>query len=264
MSAAFPLVTSPEYKAHLPYLSHSRVNRYLLCPEQYRLYYIEGLRPRISSASLEFGHCIHHALAGLFQSEKDPISLFLETWDTLKDVPLQYSRQETWDKLRERGQMLLSKFVLEEHWRISCVEASERPFELEVSSLETPLVGIIDLVARVEGVVSVVDFKTSGSAYQDHESALSDQLTAYQIAVPHAKQCVFCVFVKTKEPRIEWHYSTRIGRDLMDYLTKVGLVGRQIAAGQFYKRPGKWCAQCDFLPVCLGDRKRVEETLTTV
>ena len=34
------------------YLSHSRVNRYLLCPEQYRLYYVENLRPNVPSASL--------------------------------------------------------------------------------------------------------------------------------------------------------------------------------------------------------------------
>ena len=28
----------------VPHLSHSRINRYLLCPEQYRLYYVEKLR----------------------------------------------------------------------------------------------------------------------------------------------------------------------------------------------------------------------------
>ena len=29
-----------------PHLSHSRINRYLTCPEQYRLYYVEKLRPK--------------------------------------------------------------------------------------------------------------------------------------------------------------------------------------------------------------------------
>jgi hypothetical protein len=42
-----------------PYLSHSRVSRYLQCPEQYRLYYVENLRPRIPAASLIFGQVIH-------------------------------------------------------------------------------------------------------------------------------------------------------------------------------------------------------------
>jgi hypothetical protein len=39
----------------LAHLSHSRISRYLLCPEQYRLYYVERLRPRRYSASLVFG-----------------------------------------------------------------------------------------------------------------------------------------------------------------------------------------------------------------
>jgi hypothetical protein len=34
----------------VPHLSHSRISRYLLCPEQYRLYYVENLRPRHYSA----------------------------------------------------------------------------------------------------------------------------------------------------------------------------------------------------------------------
>jgi len=30
-----------------PNLSYSRINRYLTCPEQYRLYYLEKLRPKV-------------------------------------------------------------------------------------------------------------------------------------------------------------------------------------------------------------------------
>ena len=30
-----------------PHLSYSRINRYLTCPEQYRLYYLERLRPKV-------------------------------------------------------------------------------------------------------------------------------------------------------------------------------------------------------------------------
>ena len=48
-----------------PHLSHSRINRYLQCPEQYRLYYIENLRPRFPSAGLVFGQLVHQALAAL-------------------------------------------------------------------------------------------------------------------------------------------------------------------------------------------------------
>jgi hypothetical protein len=44
------LPVEKEERAHpyrVAHLSHSQVSRYLLWPEQYRLYYIENLRPRL-------------------------------------------------------------------------------------------------------------------------------------------------------------------------------------------------------------------------
>ena len=34
--------------------------------------------------------------------------------------------------------------------------------------------------------------------------------------------------------------------------------------GNVGSRPGKHCGWCDFLPVCLGDRNTVEETLVQI
>jgi hypothetical protein len=51
---------------------------------------------------------------------------------------------------------------------------------------------------------------------------------------------------------------------LAEYLEKVRLVSDDIAAGKFYKRPGKHCGHCDFLPVCLGDQKQAKETLARI
>src|SRR5262245_21094134 len=78
-----------------PHLSHSRINRYLLCPEQYRFYYIENLRRRFPSASLVFGQVVHQALADLFNKKSDPIDFFLRTWSELKEVKLTYGKKKT-------------------------------------------------------------------------------------------------------------------------------------------------------------------------
>ena len=65
-----------------------------------------------------------------------------------------------------------------------------------------------------------------------------NQLTAYALAEPEAQQVALCVLVKTKEPRIEWHFAKRSADALAEYLEKVRLVSDDIAAGKFYKRPG--------------------------
>ena len=247
-----------------PHLSHSRINRYLLCPEQYRFYYIEKLRLKFPSASLVFGQVVHQALADLFKKKGDPIDLFLRTWSELKEVKLTYGKKQTWEKLQASGQGLLQKFVNEELPRISHVRAVEKKFELNISGLDLPFIGIIDLIAEVDSKNTVADFKTAASDYEEHEAPLSDQLTAYKLARPEAEQVAFWVLIKTKEPKIEWHPSTRSPEEMMEYISKVGYLAREIRAGNFYKRPGKHCSWCDYLPICLGDAKKVKETLIQI
>src|SRR2546422_382029 len=83
-----------------PHLSHSRINRYLTCPEQYRLYYVEKLRPRIESASLVFGVVIHAAIADLFRTGEDPVEHFARGWQNLKHSK---SRFAFWSRPRSRA-----------------------------------------------------------------------------------------------------------------------------------------------------------------
>ncbi len=246
-----------------PHLSHSRIQRFLHCPEQYRLYYLEGLRPRYPSASLVFGQVVHQALAHLFQTGGDAAAFFEEGWNGTQELELTYSQRDSWEKMRDAGVPLVEKFLAEELPRIGEVVASETPFRLDVTGLDLPFVGIIDLVGEVDGQRTLVDFKTSGSSYGEHEVVLSDQLTAYQLAEPEARQVALWVLVRTKEPKIEWHPSTRTPEDLLLYLAKARLMAREVTAEHFYRRPGMWCGWCDFLPICSGNPERAEETLVT-
>ncbi len=250
--------------ARLNHLSHSRINRYLHCPEQYRLYYVELLRLRHPSSNLVFGQAIHQALAGLFQDGTDPTTAFKAIWDPVREATLTYGRRDSWESLGVIGQGLLKLFSEEALSQIDNVEAVERRFELNVTGLDLPIIGFVDLVAKLNGKTTVVDFKTSASRYGTHEVELTDQLTAYQLAEPDVEQTAFCVLVKTKAPRIDWHVSSRNGDQLDEYLAKVRLVSTAIQAGHFFKRPGMWCSWCDYLPVCTNDRKKAAQTLLRI
>jgi RecB family exonuclease len=247
--------------AQFPHLSHSRIDRYLRCPEQYRLYYIENLRSKFPSASLLFGQLQHRSLAFLLKEKGDPVTLFLAQWEEAKQAELTYGNRQTWEGLRDRGRILLEKFVSEQLPQIGDVKAVEQDFRLNITGLDLPFIGIIDLVSEKQGQTAVTDFKTSASAYAGYEAIMSDQLTAYQLAVPEADQLSLCVLIKTKEPRIEWHVSYRSGPRLIEYLKKVKLVTHEIQDQHFYKRPGQWCASCDYLPLCLGDTQKAKQTL---
>lgn len=247
-----------------PHLSHSRLSRYLHCPEQYRLYYVEHLRRRVPSANLMFGQIVHQALAACFELGRHPAEAFTVTWTAMRDADLDYASRDSWQTLLSSGQQLLERFVDDELPRIAHPEAVERQFELQITGFDVPFVGIIDLVAALDGVRSVIDFKTAGVAYQPFEVVLSDQLTAYRLAMPAIPQAALCVLVKTRTPQIEWHLTERTGNDLAEYLSKVQSVCRAISAADFYRRPGKWCSWCDFLPVCIHDHAQVAATLIAI
>jgi len=247
-----------------PHLSHSRINRYLTCPEQYRLYYVEKLRPKVQGSGLVFGAVIHGVLAGLFRTGTDPVSAFHSQWRELIGVDVRYKERETWETLNEKGQKLVEKFLSQEMSKLRAVRGVEERFDLMVGSLPLPFIGIVDLVAEINGDTTVIDFKTSASGYEDHEVELSDQLTAYSLAEPMATKVAYCVFVKTKEPRIDWHFAQRTPQERIEYVDKVRIVSADILDGKFYKRPGKHCSYCDFLPLCMGNRKKAEETLVQI
>ena len=126
---------------HTPHLSYSRINRYLHCPEQYRLYYIENLRPRFPSASLVFGQILHQALAFFFRERGDAVAFFLKAWGDARHVSLTYGQRESWVKLRTKGQALLEKFLREERPRLKEVKASEKVFELSITGTNNGLIG---------------------------------------------------------------------------------------------------------------------------
>ena len=125
----------PVTSQNLPHLSYSRISRYLHCPEQYRQYYVENLRPRLALASLVFGKVVHQALAHRFNGLGDPGEYFLYYWSDAKQLDLSYSQKESWDKLRVSGQGLIEKFCIEELPRLSEIAAVERSFELGIAGL---------------------------------------------------------------------------------------------------------------------------------
>lgn len=246
------------------HFSHSRIQRYLTCPEQYRLYYIEDLRPKVESASLVFGAVLHAALARYFRFKDDPVQAFTEELCGLKQIEVRYSRKETWESLGAKGERLLDKFVREEAHKITRVFLIEHAFELGLSTLDHPFVGVIDLVAEFEGKRTLVEFKTAASDFEPFEIALLDQMTAYHLAVPDVEQAAFCVFLKTKKPRIVWHVTKRTSEQVVEYAEKAETIASEIRNRIFYKRFGKWCRQCDFLPLCLGNERQARAQLVSL
>ncbi len=228
--------------------------RYLTCPEQYRLYYVENLRPKIESASLIFEGLVHLALADFLREGVIPEDTFLREWDNLKNLEFRHNKRTSWGDLTENGKKLLERFLTEELPKIQKVYGIEKKFELAVTTMRLPFIGIVDLIAQVDGQATIIDFKTAASGYEEHEVSLSDQLTAYWLADPTADRVAYCILPETNEAVVEWRFAKRdVGR-LAEYLAREGIVSEDIGGGSL-RAAGKHCGYGDFLPVCLGDKE---------
>ncbi len=194
----------------------------------------------------------------------DSVSTFKQEWQALREIEFRYSRKDSWQSLSEKGERLLQKSCRDEVQKISKIISVEAVFELGLSNLGFSFIGIIDLVGEVNGKRTVVEFKTAVTDFEDHEVALLDQLTPYQLAEPDVEQVAVSVFVKSKEPRIEWHTTQRKSEQVVEFLEKAEILSRQIEQQNFYKRPSKWCRQCEFLPVCVDDTKKAQQTLIRI
>jgi PD-(D/E)XK nuclease superfamily len=222
----------------LPHLSHSRLQKYITCPEQYRLYYLERLRPKQEAAARVFGAVMHLALAEYFRTERDPLATFGQEWGACQKFELRYSQRESWQKLNQIGEALLQKFLAEEARKFEEVFAVEAKFHIGASNVAAPLVGTLDLVAVVQGKKTLVEFKTGVNEWGEHDVLLSDQLTVYRLAEPEVEQTAICVFVKKRTNEIVWHFTERTPEQQVEYLEKLSIVSRQITDRLFYKRVG--------------------------
>ena len=250
-------------------LSHSKIRTFEDCSMKFKYKYINHYYASKKSANLEFGKAVHKALEKLFMEEIDPVKTFVDIWSKFEDIELEYSRYDNFEKLMKSGRILMQDFMENEYEKFVETLAAENWLKFDVDE-QTKFFGRGDWTGKVitpdgELVTAIVDFKTSGRKYDDTKVNFNDQLTAYY----HARKrfsfdidkVAYLVFIKTKEPKIQWLFADRTEEQEKEYLEKIREDYRQIMEGKFYREYGMSCKWCDYAPLCLGDKKKAKEEL---
>lgn len=123
-------------------------------------------------------------------------------------------------------------------------------------------------------VRTVLDWKTSGRAYEPLKVEQDEQLTDYQVgmdrleAATHGpiQQVGLCVFIYTATPRVQWLLAPPRSQDVVDHFVNAAMQDeRRIKGEEFARNPGA-CFQfgeCDLTPVCYASqRHRLKAELT--
>ncbi|MGB9510329.1 MAG: PD-(D/E)XK nuclease family protein, partial [Candidatus Acidiferrum sp.] len=151
--------------------SYTQIAHYLRCPRSYRYRYLDGWREKETRAAMIFGRCFEKALESYFCGDDCAVALYRE-WGEFRDVPFDYKRGETWNRMLHQGVHLLEHFVQGNRIQISKPKENLQIKVVRDLSDANQFVSYIDAVGELDGVRCVIDWKTTTSRYPDEPAGL--------------------------------------------------------------------------------------------
>lgn len=200
--------------------NYSALSTAYKCQMQFKHLYIDKLKQETpDSADMKFGSAIHLALETMLKGEEGWELDFTYFWDSEKNRNNTYTRYN-WAELQDQGLLLLNRFK-KLHLKKFKPVAIEQKMTGKLKEVE--LFGTPDFVGDFEGVPSIVDFKTAAYRYPKEKLNTTEQMFLYTELVRQnisfkAKQVVYIVFIKGREPGIQ-----TIQRDISDCDLKYAL-----------------------------------------
>jgi hypothetical protein len=247
--------------------SYSQVAQYLRCPRSYRHRYLDGWQERESRAAMVFGRCFEKALAASFLGQDCGAVLFDE-WNLARYSGLAFKHGENWDRMFRQGVRLLEVFA-----RDNRIHIPEPEHNLQVKfQRDLPdgnqFVAYLDAVGELDGIRSVIDWKTTSSRYVEEPEgllSLDPQLLCYSW-LTGMSEVAFVVFVRKSLSEVQYLRTSITEDQRKEFGKLVASTIDQIQAAQFpshsgIRFPQNGCVSCPHLGLCLGDQKLIEANL---
>ena len=250
----------------MPLYSHSRLGTYENCPFQYKLRYVNKVKPILGNSIESFmGRMVHDSLEWLYKLAQDSNIVsketLLEKYDKLwnknwTDAIRVIKKDLTADNFKETGQACLEKYYDRYH-----------PFDQAITigleermMIELPenkkMQGYIDRLDKIgDGHFEVHDYKTSNRVPPQNKADKDRQLGLYALAV-HQR------YPEVKKIDLVWHYvrfdeevrSSRDEKQLDSMISStVALINKIEAATERKDFPTKTsilCNWCEYKAQC--------------
>lgn len=247
--------------------SYSQISRYLRCPRSYRYRYLAGWREKEARTAMAFGRSFEKALAAYFFREDCGAALFNE-WGTFKDMPLEYKKGETWDRLLPQGIHLLERFAQEDRVRICSPRENLQVKIMRTLSGGHEFVAYLDAIGELDGQHCVMDWKTTTSRYpEDPQGLLSldPQLLCYSW-ISGISEVAMVVFVRKHTPEIQYLKAAISEEQSQEFGRLVETTIQQIGSAQFplhsgIRFPQNGCVSCAHLGLCLNNHQLIDGNL---
>jgi hypothetical protein len=185
--------------------SYTQVSQYLRCPRSYRFRYLDGWREKESRAALCFGRCFEKALAAFLEHE-DASAVLFEEWGTYRDVPLEYSLGDDWERLLRQGIGLLEQFARDNRIRIRQPQCNMQKKLIRPLANGNEFLTYVDAIGHLDGKRRLLEWKTTSARYPEQPEGLTSldlQLVCYSW-ITGISDVAIVAFVRKRVPEIQY------------------------------------------------------------
>src|ERR1700730_7530636 len=247
--------------------TYTQLSQYLRCPRSYRFRYLDGWREKESRAALCFGRCFEKALAALFERQ-DPGEALFKEWGLYRDVSLEYSHGDDWERLLRQGISLLEQFARDNRIRIRQPQHNIQKKIIRQLANGNEFVAYIDAIGHLDGKKRLLEWKKTSARYSDQPEGLTSldlQLVCYSW-ITGISDVAIVAFVRKRVPEIQYLLASITDEQRREFGQVVEATVGQIETAQFPPRSGirfpqNGCVSCAHLGLCLGNEPLVESKL---
>jgi hypothetical protein len=246
--------------------SYTQISQYLTCPRRYRHRYLDGWKQKDTRAAMLFGRAFELALGAYFRRE-DPGAVLFRRWSACKDQGLQFSNNDTWDRMLERGIMLLIRFCQDNRIQI---HQPRRNLQIKFTRRigKNEFVAYIDGIGKLDSIRCLLEWKTSSSCYPEEPEgllALDPQLVCYSW-ITGISEVAQVVFVRKRRVEVQYLHTTITDTQREEFGRLVEDTIRRIEAAQFLPHSGirfpqNPCSSCPYVGLCLGKQEMADANL---
>ncbi len=239
-------------------LSYTQISLYQSCPLQYKLQYIDGLKPK-DKWYFSFGSTLHLCAQYFFKVRVPPppsleelLQFYGKNW-----ISEGYESVEEEANYKTYGGEILAKF-----WEIHSADfkipvAVERIFYIDIEGVK--LRGYLDRVDKLDsGRLAIVDYKSNQGLFTQDDLEKNLQLTLYQLAAEQTwhlpVERLTLYHLRSNTP---CSCAARDEGRLAEARQLVLKVAKSITEERFSATENQYCP-CDFAEHCPYYRQRVE------
>lgn len=248
-----------------PHTSISAIKCFIQCPRQYRLRYVERIKPAFRSAFFAFGTAWHDVIDHWLTSNASQDELRQRLRDkltvSLADNELVFDdEQENVDSFVDMSIRMLDIFLVKVP-RPERTVAVEVPFSLELTHpvtaevLPVRFIGSIDALVVEHGTETLWELKTGKRRWGTDAIDYDLQSTSYRIAARSLERAdeiplKLVLTTKAKQPDVQVEHLLRHRRDERELVETVFAVHRAIDAGVDFPIRGWQCRTCAWAGAC--------------